>query len=327
MTICRASVALIVAVLGLARPVGAVADTAQAQVTLECKFPEGQRLSYRTTSRARQLLRFMGVDVESVKRETKDWSRSIGKRRDDARLPIEEKVQNLRVEYTLAGGIKLTFDSTKPPTKVDHPQLAFLGDVFQFERAIAYTVVLDKANAVMSVEGAETLRKKAEQLPYPIAREELQSEVDAERLKRKFEQSIHVLPGHPVHPGETWERAELLDINGKTLAVRKKYEYRGTEKKADKTLEKISCKVLDVKYDPGSAATMEKLPLKITKNDLKVDSSDGMLLFDREQGHVVSARERIRIKGEVNYSGAGVDQKSEFDLSFDSDTQLQPSAK
>ncbi len=178
-----------------------------------------------------------------------------------------------------------------------------------------------------SIEGAEALKKKAEQLPYPIAREELQSEVDAERLKRKFEQSIRALPDHPVRTGETWERAELLEINGKTLAVRKKYEYRGTEKKADKTLEKISCKVLEVKYDAGSAATTEKLPLKITKNDLKVDSSDGTLLFDREQGHFFSVKERIRIKGEVSYSGAGVDQKSEFDLSFDSDTQLQPSTK
>ncbi len=145
MTICRASVALIVATaLGLARPSVAAPDKAQTQVTLECKFPEGQRLSYKTTSRARQLLRFMGVDVESVKRETKDWSRSTGKRRDDSRLPVEEKVQNLRVEYTLSGGIKLTFDSTKPPTKIDHPQLAFLGDVFRFETRLPIRSCLTK---------------------------------------------------------------------------------------------------------------------------------------------------------------------------------------
>ena len=51
----------------------------------------------------------------------------------------------------------------------------------------------------------------------------------------------------------------------------------GTEKNGDKILEKISQKVLEVKYDTDAK---EKLPLKVVKSDLKVQSSEGTILFD-----------------------------------------------
>ena len=54
--------------------------TAQAQVKLEYKFPEGKKLTYKTTSRMRQVLTFMNNrKKESVMRETKVWTRSVGK--------------------------------------------------------------------------------------------------------------------------------------------------------------------------------------------------------------------------------------------------------
>ena len=133
------------------------------------------------------------------------------------------------------------------------------------------------------------------------------------RLKAKFEQAIHNFPDVPARTGEPWERTEILEINGKTFTVRKKYEYRGTEKKGDKTLEKISSKVLEVKYDQDPKG---KLPVKVVKSDLKVESSDGTMLFDREEGHVVSASDRIRIKGNMTYSGGGVDQTGAVRLEF-----------
>ena len=127
-----------------------------------------------------------------------------------------------------------------------------------------------------------------------------------------------------MRSGEPWERTELFEINGKTLSIRKKYEYRGSEKKGDKSVEKISYKVLEVKYDKDQKDT---LPLKVVKNDLKVESSDGTILFDRDNGHVVSASERVRMKGEISLSGAGVEQSGEINLTFESETQLQPPTK
>jgi hypothetical protein len=293
---------------------------ARAQVTLEYKFPEGKVLTYKTTTRARQVLSLMGMDVETTKKETREWSRSVGKRRGDSSVPIAEMVRSLQVEYNLPGGTKLVLDSSKPNLKIDNPQLGSLGDVFLLESAIAYTVVLDKQNHVQVIEGTEPLREKAGKLTDPIVRQEAQSEIGGDRLKTRFEQTLRTLPDGPVRTGEPWERTEVLEINGKTFTIRKRYEYRGTEKKGDKDLEKIGSKILDIKYDLD---TKGQLPLKVIKSDLKVESSEGTILFDREQGHVVSASDRTKIKGEVGYSGAGVEQSGAFDLTLSTNTQLQ----
>jgi hypothetical protein len=314
-----------VATLGVACATAFCPQAAHAQVKLEYKFPEGKKLTYKTTSRVRQLVTLMNnMELESVKKETKEWSRSVGQRRGDFTLPVEEKVQNLQVDYALPGGIKLTLDSSSPSAKIDNAQLAVLGEVFKLESTIAYVVLLDKETKVKAIEGVDKLREKVEKVNDAIAREEFQNEINADRLKTRFEQELHSLPDVVVRTAEPWERTEILDINGKTFTIRKKYEYRGTEKKGDKVLDKISSKVLEVKYDQDPKGT---LPLKVVKNDLKVESSEGTILFDREQGHLVNATERIRIKGQIGYSGAGVEQSGEFNLTIDTNTQLQFAAK
>ena len=297
----------------------------QAQVKLEFKFPEGKRLTYKTTSRVRQVLTFMNnMEKESVLRETKVWTRLVGKRRANSTVPIDEKVDFLRNEYTLPGGIKLTLDSSDPSLKINNPELSFVADVFKLESTIAYTVVLEGQAKVKAIEGTEGLRERAEKLNSPLASEEFLNEIRPEKLAAKFEQAIHRFPDIPARTGQPWERTEVLEVNGKTFGTRKKYEYRGTEKKGEKILEKITSKVLEIKYDQEPKS---KLPVKVIKSDLKVESSDGTILFDHEEGHIVSASERIRIKGSMTYSAGGVDQTVPFDLNFDANTQLQSLTK
>ena len=55
------------------------------------------------------------------------------------------------------------------------------------------------------------------------------------------------LPDVLARPGEPWERTETLGTGGQEFSFRKKYEYAGTEKKGDKTLDKITAKMLEVK--------------------------------------------------------------------------------
>jgi hypothetical protein len=323
MTIHRAGMGLVTAV-AVVCSVPIWPETAQAQVDLVYKFPEGKKLTYKTTSRVRQVLTFGGTNMESTKRETKVWSRSVGKHRGDSSLPIEEKVHTLRVEYSLPPRTKLTLDSSDSDIKIADRQLASLGDVFKLESEITYTVVLDEQNRVKAVEGTEKLQEKAKKLDDPIAREEIHNEIGPDKIRLKFERALHNLPNVLARLGEPWERGEILDISGTTFTIRKKYEYLGTEKKGDKALDKISCKVMEVKYDQDPDG---KLPLKVTKSDLKIESSEGTILFDHDEGHVVSASEKVRIKGNMTFTGAGLDQSGGFDLNFDANTQLQPPAK
>src|SRR5262249_47256623 len=151
---------------------------------------------------------------------------------------------------------------------------------------MAYTVVLDNQNKVKSIEGTEPLIEKADKLD-PKGRDALRSRLEADKLKSRFEQAHRNLPDVLARTGEPWERTEVMDVGGgQTLTFRKKYEYSGTEKKGDKTLDKITSKAIEVKYSMDADAPS---PLKVTQSDLKVESSDGTILFDREEGCIVEA--------------------------------------
>ena len=104
--------------------------------------------------------------------------------------------------------------------------------------------MLEKQSKVRSIEGTEKLVEVAERLTDSIAREELERAIGADRLKTKFEQTLRILPDVPAHAGESWERTEMLEINGKTFTIRKKYEYVGTEKRERKISQKSAKRCL-----------------------------------------------------------------------------------
>ncbi len=134
----------------------------------------------------------------------------------------------------------------------------------------------------------------------------LRSRLAAATLKAEFEQALGALPDGPAKPGEPWERTEVVDGGaGMELVLRKKYEYAGTEKRGGKTLDKITAKVIDAKYRQDADSSS---PLKLTKSDLKVNSSEATILFDREAGCIVESHERIELKGNLTLSAEGQDQ-------------------
>lgn len=306
----------------LASLILAVTPAARAQVKLEYKYSEGQKLTYKTTSKTSQVLTLMGQPIETESKETILTSSTAGKKRADGTLPIEEKVDALAVELSLPMGVMLTYDSKDPNAKIDNPQLAFLAEVYKLAGESSYTVVLDDKNKVKAIEGTEKLLEKADKLENPIAKQAIRSRADAEKLKHQFEQAHANLPDVLARQGEPWERTEKVDIgSGQSLTFHKKYEYAGAEKQGDATLEKINVKTTEVKYEmePNSPS-----PLKATKSDLKVDSGDGTILFDREGGKVVSSKGKIRIKGTMTFEAGGQEIPGELDLTIESSTELQP---
>ncbi len=298
---------------------------APTPIKLEYKFPEGKTLTYRTTWNHFQVAN-LGGEIQSNERKTVVWSQAVGKRRGDSTLPVEVKVESLRTTLRLQGGIDLSFDSSKPGGKIDEPDYASIGDPYKIESQVAYTVVLDGQGKVKAIEGAEKLREKAKAAKLdPIAQEQVRGLIEADRLKARFEQDHRTLPDGPAKPGDSWERTEALEVGGPALDVRKKYEYAGTEKRGGKTLDKITSKVLEVKCPPQDPKS--PLPLRLTKGDLKVESSEGTIYFDREAGCLVESRERIKLKGTMTFSGEGTDTSTPIELTLQSNTQLQNPAK
>jgi Family of unknown function (DUF6263) len=305
-------------VLGLVFP-----QAARAQVKLEYKFPEGQKLTYKTTTKTHQSLTIQGTELETDSDESVVESQSIGKRRGDSRLPIDYKVESLHVELMLPMGIGVAYDSTDPDVRIDNEQLMFLKDVFGLRSQLAYTVVLDKQNKVKEIQGTEKLLEKADKLD-PKVRAALHNCAQADSLKRQFEQAHRNLPDGLAKSGEPWERTETMEVEGgQTFTFRQKLEYSATEKKAGKSLDVITSRTVDVKY--GMLPTSPS-PLKVTKSDLKIASSRGRILFDREEGRVVEADHRTRIRGRMTFTAEGQDLTGDVDLTIESNTRLLPTA-
>jgi hypothetical protein len=300
----------------------AATSDALAQVKLQYKFPEGRKLTYESSSKTSQVLTIMGQAIETESKESSITSRQVGKKRDDGTVPVVEKVESFAVELALPGGINISYDSKDPNAKIDNPQLAFLDEVFKIIGQLSYTVVLDDQNKVKAIEGTEKLLEQAEKLSDQ-GKSAIRGRLKSEHLKTQFEQALGNVPDILARPGEPWERTETLDIgSGQSLTFHKKYEYQGTEKRGASTLDKISVKSIDVKYqmDPDSP-----LPLKATKSDLKIESGDGAILFDREQGNIVSATGKTRIKGDMTFTANGQELPSTLDLTIESSSELKPS--
>ncbi len=163
-----------------------------------------------------------------------------------------EKVESIRTELSIPGGIQITYDSKDPDAKIDNEQLKFLEDVFKLAGQIDYTVILDAKNKVKAVEGTEKLLEKAEKLDPQMVRDSMRGRA----LGRQAQEEVRAVarrtcrtswPG-PASPGSGPRPSTPA---ARSSSFRKKYEYAGTEKKGDKTLDKITAKVIEVKIDAG----------------------------------------------------------------------------
>ena len=299
--------------------------TAQAQVKLQYKFPEGKTLKYKETTKSRQVLTLAGQEIENVEDSTTITSSTVGERRGDSTVPVDQKVESLRIELAIPGGINVTYDSSDPKATIDNPQLAFLNELFKLAGEANYTVVLDDQNKVKAIEGAEKLLEKADKLS-PEARDLIRSHLEADKLRKEFEQELGHLPDVLARPGESWVRTEIVEIgDGQSLTFEKKYEYVGIEKVGDRTLDKISSKAtkVELKQDPAVNAK-----LKVLKNDVKLESFDETILFDRENGYEVSSQRKLRVKGDhLTYSIDGTELAGTMDLTTETKKELQPRAK
>lgn len=292
---------------------------ARAQVKLEHKFPEGRKLTYSSGLKIHRMLTVAGMEFPTDVDQVVVIARTIGSRAADGSLPVREKIESFRAELTLPGNIRVAFDSKDGKLETDEKQLEFLGDVYRFIPGIEYTVVLDAQNRVKAIEGAEKIQEKAEKLD-PRVRDALRSRLSAEKLRTRFEQELQILPDVLARSGEPWERTMLTEVVDMELELRQKYDYIGTVKKNDRELDQISVRTIGAAYrdDPNS-----QTPSKVTKADLKVESSEGTILFDRMTGRIVSAKEKFHLKGTMTFSAQGQEFPGELDATVETNQELQ----
>jgi hypothetical protein len=171
------------------------------------------------------------------------------------------------------------------------------------------------------IEAVEKLLEKAEKLDVR-ARTAMRGSLHAETLKKSFELEWRWPPVNPVQPGDGWERTEVSDASsGLTFTLRKKYEYMGAEIVGDRVLDKIRSKATEAQFKQDSVG---EPAVKIVKSDVKVETSDAIIFFDRHEGHVVNSRESTRIKGDMTFLSSGSEIASTIDLTIESSSELLP---
>ncbi len=146
---------------------------ALAQVKLERKYTEGSKVTEQTTIHFRQVLTLAGMDVESDVDQVITTSQTVGAKKSDGSTPIEVEISGLKANMALPGGISINFDSAEPPQEVD-PQLKFITDMLKALTGARYTVLVDSKGKAQSVDGAQSIIDKANELD-PKAGESLQS--------------------------------------------------------------------------------------------------------------------------------------------------------
>lgn len=296
--------------------VGVLGPVARAQVKLEYKATEGATRRLAVTSKTDQVLSIAGQDIKTRTEEQALVTSVTGKRRDDGTLPVEVTIDSVRMTLTIQDK-DYVIDSADKDATVDFPGLDFLPALIRAFRGANYTLVLDAKGGLKAVEGVEKNWERANGLP-PAAAKAIKSRFDVDRIRREFEQAHTTFPDGLVREGEPWERTETSEVGGgQTLTIKKRYEYKGTITKDGKTLDKIDVKALEVAYKQDAEADS---PAKVTKSNLKVASSEGTLLFDREAGAAVDRREKNRFTGDMTMSIMGNELPATLDLTIDATT-------
>lgn len=280
--------------------------SASAQVKLERKYAEGKSTVARTETKTQQTLTIAGMDIETKSQQFLTTKSAVGQRAADGTLRIETKVDKMQNEIVVQG-TTIAFDSGTPDKKDDNPEINKLYDVFRAALKEVVTIVIDKENKVKAVEGNNEASEKVD--------ETYRDQFDLENRKRAAIQEQAALPTDPIKKGDKWTRNEEANLGGgQTMKFETNYEYKGTVEKNGKTLDQISTTVKSVIYsmDPNS-----KSPLKVTKSEMKVASSEGDIFFDRDRGVIVERTSKNRFQGPMTFSINGMELPGKVDLTME----------
>jgi hypothetical protein len=290
------------------------AGATAADVTLVHKYvPETSATTHLQQS-TKQVLTLAGMDLESEVSQFIITTSKVGKREANGTLPIENVIDKMQSNLSLPGGNKIEFDSDTPDKKADNVAFQPLLDIFRVAAKTRSIMRLDKDNQVAAIELLDNPGEKVS--------DEFKSLFDAEKRKKAAIRELGTLPDKPVKPGDSWTRTSESDLGaGQTLTLDTRYEYVGTEERDDKTLDRITLKVTDVSYaveaKPGAAFAAKD-------SALKIDSSEGWYLFDRERGVVVTSESKVAIVGTLTLIINGQEFPGKLDLKLESKTTLQP---
>jgi hypothetical protein len=284
-----------------------VASLGFGQVLLQPKPPAGGKAKRQDHTRIDSKLSILGMPQDSVQDSTVVTSLAYGTPTAEGERAIEVTTESVVVDLQLPGGLAFRYDSNNPGPRNDNPQLAVVQDVFAALKGSTITYRV-KAGKVLSVEGLQKIISNASQ----AAADALKPILPNERISQEFEQDLGVLPTQPLNVGDSWTRTMVMNIDGnQSLTFDRKYEYAGTVDEGGKELDQVKQTDTAVRYN------LQNNPaVTLKQSDLKIEKSEGRILFDRDAGEIARDELTTRMKGPLSLAAGAMDLPAELDLTI-----------
>jgi len=292
-----------------------ISTSASAQVTLKMKYPEGRKATSEVTTKTKQTLSLAGMDLGSGSEQTITVTTVNGKRANDGTLEVKSKIEAVKAELSLPGGIELEFDSEDPDADPPGTQFDVILDIFKATAKSTWTVVMDKDNRVVEIKDRDAAFKD---LPQAL-QDAMQAQLDPEYLKTAANDELDKLPSGPVSQGDSWERTNTVRLDsGQKLTFTNKYTYAGEIARDGKKYARIDTVTTEVDYSADATS-----PLKVLESDLKVAESKGAILFDMEDGQIVRSQSKVQLKGTLKLEVMGMELPGTLDLTMENSVKLK----
>jgi hypothetical protein len=280
---------------------------ASAQVTLALKYTPGEkstltdRVSYDQTLTVLNQPQKTGVNMTFV------IDVANGEPASDGSVSTSSTFRSIVHELRLPTST-VRFDSANPAgNTTEIPEVQVLFDVLSTLVNRTLTSRIDAEGRVTAVEGIKEIVRAAPEKAAKALEREL-SEADA---KRDAQQEIDALPREAVAVGDAWTRTEVMSLGGgQALTFERHYEYAGEVEENGRKYDKITLRDEKAEYKAPP-----ELPVK--SSDLKVDASEGVLLFDRERGRVAIREMSTKISGPMVLNIMGMEVPSTLELAIE----------
>lgn len=291
---------------------GFIAAPAFADVKLEYKYKENSSYESETAVNMEQTLSIAGMDNKSTVEAKTRTRHEIGERDFAGKLKVKDKIQSLQTTINAAGS-DYFFDSANPDN-AGTSMLEFMRGIHKDLLHNSTTFTYDKDGSVSKIEFE---KDPVSNLPQEVAAL-VKSQFDPEHLKKTANEQLQKIPANAIKPGDSWERTEASNVGaGQVLTFQTRYTYDGTVEKDGKSLDKISSKVVSVKFELQNDSP---LPFKLKNSDLKPMEAEGVILFDREGGYTVEDTSSVRVVGEMTFVFNDNELPAKLDLKMRSST-------
>jgi hypothetical protein len=302
---------------GLIVVLGAATAPAQVEIVHQPAYSPGAQIRTVAEMKLDQTLVIAGMNVETAVESFTAVKETIGERSSDGKYPVTSEFEYYIINLETPAG-KYAFDSNSPDASTAPAGLESLDAMFKALSRAKWVATFNDKPELESIEFLDD--------PFANLDEATRKEVSADRFKQDYVIQLARFPDKAVSAGDKWTRTEESQIGaGQTLTFEKEFEYLGTEESNGRTFDRIGVKSLSVKFAIGEGSP---LPFKLDDSQLKIASSEGAMLYDRELKTITNTSEKVTIEGTLTFSidinGQSQKLPSELELTIESKTNAEP---